>query len=152
MIDPKLTERWINNENDHHLHPYNFPPLDQDSQLMWPLEEEWSVCAPKPLLPQGYLPLSRLRAEWGAEEEKGAGLPQPDRRLPQIFQGGLHGLDIGCTDSLLALWWAVPWSIPLNTRHSIHVLIHCKNRMLFLSITDFLKHEEICWCRLFETD
>lgn len=37
--------------------------LDQDSQLMQPLEEEWSVCAPKPLLPQSCLPLPGLRAE-----------------------------------------------------------------------------------------
>lgn len=71
---------------------------------MWPPEEERGVGAPEPLLPQSRLPLPRLRAGRGAEEEEGAGLPQPDRRLPPVFQGGLRGLDVGRPDSLLALW------------------------------------------------
>ena len=71
---------------------------------MWPPEEEWRVCEPEPLLAQGDPPLPGLRAERGAEEEKGAALPQPDRRLPPIFPGRLRGLDLRCADSLVAVW------------------------------------------------
>lgn len=49
---------------------------------MWSFEEEWSVRAAKPFLPQGHLPLPRVRAGGGAEEEEGACHPQPDRRVP----------------------------------------------------------------------
>lgn len=106
-------KRWgliLSCSDGHSLQPYISPssPPDQDGELMWPFEEEGSVCSPKPLLLQGHLPLPRVWAGRGAEEEKGAGLPQPDRQLPQIFQGGLHGLDIRCTDSLLAVWWVDP--------------------------------------------
>lgn len=46
---------------------------------MQPSEEERRVRAPKRRLPQSRLPLAGLRAGRGAEEEEGAGLPQPDR-------------------------------------------------------------------------
>lgn len=71
---------------------------------MQPPEEERSPAAPEPLRPQGGLPLPGLPAERGAEEEEGAAVPRPDRRLPVLFQGGLRLLDFRRRDALLALW------------------------------------------------
>lgn len=96
------------------IHINNSSTPDQDGQPMWASEEEWCVLASEPLLPQGCLPLSRVWTEWGAEKEKWAGHLWPDRRLPQIFQGGLHSLDFRCTDTLLDLWWWFPSNTSLK--------------------------------------